>query len=432
MSRLFYILLIIVILFLLKNINAQDYRISFAGTGASTSVDSVKIENLTQCKSKTISGNSTLHLTGTIGIKETDKNVENNIHIYPAPMIDNCSIEFETAATANGTIELYDITGKRIIKVQTRLTGGIHTYNISGLCSGVYFLRINTGTNSHTTKILCINTRNSSLQIDYKGTLYLDKNNRLFVNAGNEINSRKKSDIIEFQYTTGDRLKFTGFSGGVYLTIFMLVPTNSQSITFNFVNCTDADGNHYSVVQAGSQMWMAENLKTTRYNNSDIIPNVSSNSSWNILTSGAYCNYKNTTNIDTINTYGRLYNWFSVIDSRKISPSGWHVASDTDWISLINYLGGAVYAGGKLKENCSSLWRYPNTGATNQIGFTALPGGYRLFNGTFDEMGGWSIWWTSTSSVTGAFNRAVFYDQYLLDGETSDKRDGFAIRCIMD
>ncbi len=432
MSRLFYIVLMIIILFLLKDIKAQDYLINFAGTGASTTVDSVKIENLTQCKSKTISGSNTLHLTGTIGINESNKNVENKIRIYPTPMIDNCSVEFETAALVNATIELYDITGKRIIKENTRLTVGIHTYSIRGLSSGIYFLRINSNTYSHTAKILCINTHNTSLQIDYKGSLTFDKYNSPVSNAGNVNISRKKRDLIEMQYTTGDRLKFTGISVGVYRTIFMLVPANNQTITFNFVNCTDADGNHYSVVQAGAQMWMAENLKTTKYSNSDIIPNVSSNSAWNILTTGAYCNYKNTTNIDTINTYGRLYNWFSVIDSRNISPAGWHVTSDADWISLINYLGGAAYAGGKLKENCSSLWQYPNTGATNEIGFTALPGGYRFLNGTFDEMGGWSIWWTSTSSGTGAYNRAIFYNQYILDGEASDKRDGFAIRCIKD
>jgi uncharacterized protein (TIGR02145 family) len=432
MSKLFYILLLIIILFLLKNINAQDYLISFAGTGASNTVDSVKIDNITQCKSKTISGFSTLHLTGTIGIKETGKNVENRIRIYPAPMTDNCSIEFESASTVNATIELYDITGRRIIKEKARLTGGIHTYNISGLSSGVYFLRVNTGTFSNSSIIVCINTRNNHLQINYKGVLAFDKYLSPLSKTSIVNNSGKKSDIIEMQYTAGDRLKFTGFFGGVYRTIFMLIPANSQTITFNFVNCTDADGNHYSVLQAGAQMWMAENLKTTKYNNSENIPNVSSNSAWSILSTGAYCNYKNTVNIDTINTYGRLYNWFTVIDGRNISPAGWHVASDNEWISLINYLGGASYAGGKLKENCSALWQYPNTGATNEIGFTALPGGYRFLNGTFDEMGGWSIWWTSTSSVSGAYNRAVFYDQYVLDGEASDRRDGFAVRCIKD
>jgi uncharacterized protein (TIGR02145 family) len=427
------IALLIFVFFTLTKIQSQDYMIGFAGAGAGTIVDSVKVENLTQCKSKSIGGSGTLHLLGTIGIKETSKNVENNIRVYPLPMIDKCSIEFETAASTKATIEIYDITGRRIIKERTRLQSGIHLYSISGLSSGIYFLRVNSNTFSHTAKIVCINSHKSSFSINYTGSIAFGKNHGSVSNKGSMNDSRENREIIEMQYTAGDRLKFTGFSGGIYRTIFILVPVNSQTITFNFVNCTDADSNHYSVVQIGTQLWMVENLRTTKYRNNDNIPNITSNTAWNSLSTSAYCNYQNTTNPDTINTYGRLYNWFSVNDSRNIAPAGWHIASDSAWLALANYLGGAANAGGKLKEYCSGIWRYPNTGATNETGFTAIPGGYRLFNGTFDELGGWSIWWTSTNAASGtAYNRVVFYNQYVLDSEPSDKRDGFAVRCLKD
>jgi uncharacterized protein (TIGR02145 family) len=423
--------ILILFLFALGKLPAQDYLLNFKGTGESVTVDSVKIENLTQCKNKTIGGNDTLHLLGTIGIYETNKNVDNKMRVYPTPVVDNCSLEYEKATPVMATIELYDITGKRIAKEKAILTEGIHKFNISGLVSGIYFLRINSDKYSYTAKILCVNTRESTFHIDYKGKLVYDRNQKLLSNTGNVNNSGGKRFISVMQYTSGDRLKLTGYSGNVYRTILMLVPVNSQSVVLNFVNCTDADGNHYKVVQIGTQIWMAENLRTTRYQNNDNIQNVISNTVWSGLSTGAYCNYNNTSNYDTINIYGRLYNWYAINDSRNISPTGWHIPSDAEWIILSDFLGGMDYAGGKLKDKCSNLWHSPNTGATNETGFTSFPGGYRFQDGTFDEFGTWCVWWTSTSSsVSGAPTRALFFDDNGLGRDVSNKKDGFALRCI--
>ncbi len=229
------------------------------------------------------------------------------------------------------------------------------------------------------------------------------------------------------QYSEGDLLKFIGKSN-VFQTVFMLVPTQSQTISFTFVECMDADNNNYSVVQIGTQLWMAENLKTTRYLNGEDIPEITVNSSWGNLTTGAYCWYNNDSAMYG-SRYGALYNWYSINDNRNIAPYGWHVPTDAEWTELTTFLGGTETAGGKVKETCSTLWQNPNTGATNATGFTALPNGYRFLDGSFDENGNWSVWWTSSSSsLNGAPTRAAFYNSIDLGRDISDKKDGFAIR----
>jgi len=190
---------------------------------------------------------------------------------------------------------------------------------------------------------------------------------------------------------------------------------------------TDADGNSYPTVKIGTQVWMQTNLKTTKYNDGTTIQNVT-NTNWDTLTTAAVCTYNNTTNADTINTYGRLYNWYAV-NTAKLCPTGWHVPSDAEWTILSNYLGGQ--AGGRMKEKGTQHWRLPNTNATNDSKFTALPGGYRYFDGTFYDIGYNGYWWSSTESNTSyAFTRTLYYDGSYLYGYSSGKVSGFSVRCL--
>lgn len=138
---------------------------------------------------------------------------------------------------------------------------------------------------------------------------------------------------------------------------------------------TDIDGNVYHTVKIGSQVWMVENLRVTNYRNGDPIANIIEKPHWDSLTTGAYCWYNN--DIANKGTYGALYNWYAVNDSRKIAPQGWHIPADAEWTILIDYLGGIYSAGGSMKEAGTTHWASPNHLATNSSGFTALPGGYR-------------------------------------------------------
>ena len=193
---------------------------------------------------------------------------------------------------------------------------------------------------------------------------------------------------------------------------------------------TDQDGNVYKTVTIGTQTWMAENLRTTKYNDGTAIPNVTDDDEWGALTTGSYCNYNNMTGTDSIATYGRLYNWYAV-NTGKLAPTGWHVPSDAEWTVLTDYLGGTSIAGGKLKEIGTTHWQSPNTGATNVAGFTALPGGYRSSSGTFSYVGGLGYWWSATEySTTHAYYRSILYSD--VGREDGVKEVGFSVRCVRD
>jgi uncharacterized protein (TIGR02145 family) len=219
--------------------------------------------------------------------------------------------------------------------------------------------------------------------------------------------------------------------------------TNSSGTGYGMVlsfstPIADFDGNFYHTIKIGSQIWMVENLKTTKYSDGNPISNITSNTQWGSLTTGAYCDYNNDkTNSDT---YGRLYNWYA-INSEKLCPTGSHVSTYTEWATIILSLGGDTTLGGsldlagcKLKEAGVTHWWGPNIGATNEVGFTALPGAYRKDDGTWGYTIGVSgFWWTSTRFRTNQaknwyldyrFKNAYWNNLY--------NNSGFSVRCVID
>ena len=172
----------------------------------------------------------------------------------------------------------------------------------------------------------------------------------------------------------------------------------------------DIEGNVYKTIQIGTQTWMAENLKTTRYRNGDSIHNETVNSTWVALSTGSYCWYYNDSSSYKA-TYGALYNWFAVNDSRNLAPKGWHIPTDDEWSTLTTYLGGVNVAGYKIKETGNMHWVSLDASVTNISGFTALPSGYRrggVNYGTFGTIRSQEFMWTSTeNSATDAKNALV-------------------------
>jgi len=216
----------------------------------------------------------------------------------------------------------------------------------------------------------------------------------------------------------------------------------------------DIDGNVYHTVKIGTQIWMVENLKTTKYNDGSAIPLVTDNKVWAALTTPGYCWYNNdSTNF--ISNYGALYNWYTV-NTGKLCPKGWHVPTDVEWTILANYLGGETYnnnnteskTGGKLKESGTIHWSSPNEGATNETGFNGLPGGSRsYYKGDFTEIGimgnYWSVtegigmenevWWTSESGeLIPAWSRTLSCFVSIINRNFGHKRSGYSVRCIKD
>ncbi len=193
---------------------------------------------------------------------------------------------------------------------------------------------------------------------------------------------------------------------------------------------SDADGNTYKVIKIGEQVWMAENLRTTRYNDGTQIPYVTDAAAWINLTTPAYCWSNN--DLGNKPVYGSLYNWYTV-KTGKLCPSGWHVPTDAEWTIMENHLGGYTIAGGKLKEAGTEHWLAPNTDATNESGFTALPGGWRDgTNGSFLTLGLVNMFWTSQeTSPDRAYWREIYYsDGAVYHKSGGDPRFGMSIRCV--
>ncbi len=195
---------------------------------------------------------------------------------------------------------------------------------------------------------------------------------------------------------------------------------------------TDIDGNIYKTIEIGTQTWMAENLRVTHYLNGDAIPDVTDSTEWKNLDSGAFCNYDNTSDPDTIASFGRLYNWYAIDDSRKIAPKGWHVPEFDEWYTLINYLGGDSLAADHLKEVGDMHWIGPNY-SDNSSGFTALPGGWRYYSEPFDWIGIYGTWWMSTEyDKGGAIFNYMYYSGAKVFIGANYKKNGYSIRCIKD
>jgi uncharacterized protein (TIGR02145 family) len=192
---------------------------------------------------------------------------------------------------------------------------------------------------------------------------------------------------------------------------------------------TDIDGNNYQSIIINGQEWMSENLRTAKYANGNPIPNETDGSQWVNLTTGAWALYNNDSQYEI--PYGKFYNWYTVADPRNVCPTGWHVPSDSEWTTLTDYLGGQLVAGGKMKSTGTQYWASSNSDATNESGFSGLPGGIRDGNGAFNGISDGGYWWSSMEENTiSAWSRAL--GRY--NGNVSigfvNKSYGFSVRCL--
>jgi len=212
------------------------------------------------------------------------------------------------------------------------------------------------------------------------------------------------------------------------ITLFVLILFCMRPVGLKAQTLKDIEGNVYPTVTIGTQVWMAENLKTTKYNDGMAIPLVSENNAWEALKTSGYCWYNNDAAANK-NRFGALYNWYTV-NTKKLCPAGWHVPNDKEWTTLRTYLGGEEIAGGKLKETGTTHWTSPNTDATNQTGFTALPGGGRRSNGEFFGLGTQGFFWSIAEEMSDTMHWGVGYNHSGLN--TYEDSNGFSIRCVKD
>jgi uncharacterized protein (TIGR02145 family) len=417
-------LLFLITMFFTLNANAQNYFITFAGTGSATTVNSVKVENLTSGTSLSLNGGDILHLTGTDGILSVENKQSSEIKIYPNPVTENSLIEFYPPVSGNATISVYEMTGKLVAQVQSYLENSRQVFLLSGLNKGYYLVNVKGKIYRLLGKLLSNSESNANVNIErINSDQAIDEK---------ELNNETKGSqaTVEMAYSMGDRLKFTGISGN-YSTVITDIPVQDKTIIFNFIACTDHDNNNYPVVEIGTQVWMAINLKTTTYNNGDLIG--TTNPATLDITGETTPKYQWSYdgNENNVPVYGRLYTWHAITDSRGVCPTGWYIPTNADWTLLTDFLGGEYYAGGKLKETGTTHWSSPNTGATNESGFTALPGGWRHWNGIFYYTGLEGIWSSSISYNTlNAWFLSINYDYEDVYLNFAGKKAGLSVRCL--
>jgi uncharacterized protein (TIGR02145 family) len=432
-------LLLITILFELTA-NAQPYLISFAGTGASTTAGSVKVDNLTSGTSLTVTGSDILRLTTVTGINYIENSQSTEMKIYPNPMIDNSTLQIYVPVAGDMIIGVHDMTGKLVAQNQSYVENGQQEYRLSGLNSGLYLVSVKGNSYQYSGKLLSKNISNgtTSIQKVRSNIQALDEKTSM-------INSKGVQTTVDMIYTAGDRIKFTGISG-IYSTVITDIPTVDKTITFNFIVCTDGDNNNYPTIKIGNQVWMAENLKTTKFKNGTApILNETVNEVWRTLLTPAFC-WCNNNEAEYKATYGALYNWYAA-SSGNLCPAGWHVPADAEWTTLTNYLtqNGYGYPGGadQIAKSMAATWgwtTYAQAGtpgndqlSNNSSGFTALPAGYRADGGVFVLHGLHGFFWSSEEFWSGEarglgvtyFNTTVFRDRFY-------NHYGFSVRCIKD
>ena len=375
---------------------AQDYQISFTGSGESTTVDSVYVENLTQGTTLELLGSDILNLVQTLGVA-SQAGINKDIKIYPNPVKESSKIQFYNDQTDDVGINIYDVAGKLIAGQSGRVNAGTNVFEISGFPSGIYIVNIKTSVWQESLRIVSLGNKTQTPTI---------KSEKGFMSQTNvKSASKSTNNIVQMQYNDGETLLFTIISGD-YSRVITAVPTQTQTINSEFVECTDPDGTNYPVVTIGNQTWMAENL--------------------NYDTGNSWCYDGNPNNCET---YGRLYDWQTALTA---CPTGWHLPTDAEWTVLINHLGGESVAGGKMKST-SSLWDYPNA-ANNSSGFSGLGGGmYSPSWGSYHDIGFMGFWWSSTEYDSAHASNLTLVD-YDDSSEmwTFDKTFGISIRCVKD
>ena len=410
--------------------HAQDYQISFVGSGVATIVESVEVTNLTQSTSLTLSSvGDILHLIGLETDVEQVITRKEDIHIYPNPMTESSRLEFITPSSGLAVIELFDISGKNLLSKQFNLTEGIHVFKINNLNTGLYTVRVISNSHLYSEKLISKSASNGNANV-----YYLSSKNNPNVHTG--LKSNSAGNLVEMQYTTGDRLLLTATSGN-YSTVKSITPITTTTEIFEFSKCTDGDDNNYTIVNIGNQVWMAENLKTTKYADATAIPTVTDDNlsgttddEWVALANNddAFCYYNN----ESDSPYGVLYTFEAALNA---CPTGWHLASDAEWTALENYIADQGHDGaeGAVLKTING-WDFDSNG-TNLYGFSVLPCGVRSTG--FHEAGNGSYLWSSTT-----YNSFLAYYRYLgsisspynfeMLRDIHTKSYGFSCRCIKD
>ncbi|MEI7595825.1 MAG: FISUMP domain-containing protein [Bacteroidota bacterium] len=449
---------------LTKLFGQNYYAIDFTSTGGS--IDSIRVENITQNTTVALGGQDILHLLLEPAAINDIEMGSKKLAIFPNPMSQTCNFEFFNAKQGNVSIIVYAIGGKQIYNYSKLLPNGNHTYSLSGVAPGSYIINVQTETDFLTGKLISFNrTLMPTVLKHIQGTI---SNNSADKSESTVRSSKSNKSIVELVYNMGDDLKFTGYSIGLENAYVFDSPTSDKTYSFVFTQLfvcglplTDSrDGNIYRTVQIGGQCWLAENLKFLPIGEEfDAAAGGSLTEPYyyvyNFVKGGNMDTLKNDSAFKNYTTYGILYNWSAAMGwngvgnpptqgTQGVCPNGWHLPTHDDWTTLEKNVGSNPdafpYGGatvGFLGTDEGDAIKDPNSGWCNGTpcgtsGFDALPGGRRYSSGIFYGIGTGARWWSSTEWGAGAWRRYLENVQSGVNRFTDYKTFGFSVRCVKD
>ncbi|MFO7723178.1 MAG: FISUMP domain-containing protein [Bacteroidales bacterium] len=398
-------------------------------------LDSIRVANLTRGGDTTLYGTDTLlMLTYGIGISDPGGKHEGGFALlpaYPNPFQGQTTIQLMVYREETFVFRTVDLLGRERILLRQRLVPGHHRFVFRAGKEMHQVLSAETPGQRETQRLMHTGRGWGECSMEYGGM--------------SNIALVQRKERSGFLWEPGDKLQMIGYATPVpghpasdlYVQSILL----SKQVTFQLINglpcpgmpiVTDTSGIQYRTRAIGNQCWMTENLRTTHYRDGSPIPLVTDNQGWVSLSGGARCWYSNDS-AEWAVTYGALYN-HPAVDQGNLCPDGWRVPTDNDWLLLEDFLGGNPMAGAKLKASGTAHWAWPNAGASNAVGFTALPGGYRdPGDGSFQNKGISGYWWNSSGHQPHtAWSRNLGHLETALGREASALLSGFSVRCVVD
>ncbi len=428
--------------------SAQDYKVTFSAYQIDTptdQVDSVQIENTTQSKNITVNGDDTLHLVDIVQNIE-QKETNDHLSVYPNPASGHSFVEFWSDNTGKAKIAVYDLAGRQILEQPTRLRQGLNTYKIAGLDQGNY--------------VVSIENKNlrASANVTVTGSAGARPGIETVQNSATSESLQRKNTKagtrVEWQYNEGDVLIFTAWGEG-YSRIMVYQISDDTHLTIAFEDCVDVDGNKYTVVEINGTMWMAENLKTTKFSTNVPIEEITDSADWANAGSAAMCYYDNDPYFaDSVGIY---YNFYAAATG-ILCPNGWHVPTETEFEDLFVYLqnNGYNYDGSIDTDNdyttnnliakslCKGQLWYPSDvdggpgnndypSYVNRSGLSLYGSGMRNSNaGTQGIFSVGSLWTATESNASKAYRITLTYPNPTPLLNSLNKTYGLSIRCIKD
>jgi len=411
---------------------SQNYMISFSGSGETTVIDSVIVYNFQQNISLTLQGNDTLHLVENLGIGQPSRHKP--INIYPNPTANSSRLELFCYRAEKAVLQVYNTSGILIYQEGLLVEQGDNTFTLEGLRQGNYLIRINSPSEEYSGQLIAAGSGSGPVKLTKNSTVSFKSLPTDDKNAGS---------IIQMLYHSGERILLKSFAGP-YIHIKSIIPAGNELVNFEIIPCVDGDGNYYPVTTIGTQLWMAEYLKTTSFTDGSPLTLITDNTTWVDYSLPAYCWFNND-EITYKQSMGGIYNWYAA-SSSNICPVGWHVPTDEDW-KILEGTVDTQFGVGHTEWNKSS-WRGFDAGCnlrargiwtqslpgceTDYFGFSAIPtGGRSYISGTFGTGTNWNYIWASDDiDELNGIARHLHSSYHGVRRTNQAKAEGASARCV--